>query len=445
MTPHSSPPLIAAVDMGYGHLRAAYALAETLRGEVLKADSAPLVSPAERKSWESARGVYEFVSRTSQLPWIGRPFRSILSGLTHIPELHPYRDLSHATWPVRRLDRMIEKGLGEGIVKRTKETGLPLLTTFYVPAIAASKAGCPEVYCVVTDSDIHRIWVPASPQTASTRYFVPSPRAMRRLLSYGVPKQQIEFTGFPLPDSLIGGAAMPVLRRNLLRRLTRLDPEGIFRKIYSQELLQFLGELPEQTEDSAPLLTFAVGGAGAQTRIVRQFLPGFREDVKAGRIRIALSAGMRREVAEDLLASIEDAGLGPCLGREVRVLHEPDFPSYYARFNELLGESDILWTKPSEMTFYAALGIPLIFSWPVGHHEKCNRRWAIESGAGLKQSNPRFASQWIGEWLSDGTLAAAAWSGFTRLPKFGTHRIWEAIRSTKSNSTPAEARPQSYR
>lgn len=427
MTSPTAPPLIAAVDMGYGHLRAAYALAESLGGEVLKADSLPLVSPAERKSWESARGVYEFVSRTSQLPWVGRPFRSILSALTHIPELHPYRDLSRATWPVRRLDRMIEKGLGEGIVRRAKETGAALITTFYVPAIAAAKAGCPQVYCVVTDSDIHRIWAPALPQTTTIRFFVPSPRAMRRLLAYGVPKQQIEFTGFPLPDSLIGGPAMPVLRRHLLRRLRRLDPEGIFRKIYSQELLQFLGEIPEQSEDAAPLLTFAVGGAGAQTRIARHFLPGFREDVKAGRIRLALSAGMRREVAEELKQSIDDAGLGSNLGREVRVLHEPDFDSYYSRFNELLGETDILWTKPSEMTFYAALGIPMIFSWPVGHHEKCNRRWAIESGAGLKQSNPRFASQWIGEWLSDGTLAAAAWSGFTRLPKFGSLRIGEAV------------------
>ena len=39
----------------------------------------------------------------------------------------------------------------------------------------------------------------------------------------------------------------------------------------------------------------------------------------------------------------------------------------------------MLWTKPSEMTFYAALGIPLILAPPLGAHERYNRRWALET------------------------------------------------------------------
>jgi hypothetical protein len=79
------------------------------------------------------------------------------------------------------------------------------------------------------------------------------------------------------------------------------------------------------------------------------------------------------------------------------------------------------------MTFFAALGIPLVFSQPVGMHERYNRRWAIENGAGLKQREPRHAGYWIREWLAEGTLAAAAWSGFMRLPKFGLYQIVERV------------------
>jgi hypothetical protein len=63
----------------------------------------------------------------------------------------------------------------------------------------------------------------------------------------------------------------------------------------------------------------------------------------------------------------------------------------------------------------------------VGAQERYNRRWAVESGAGIKQRDPRFAGEWIAEWLSSGTLAAAAWSGFLRLPKFGLYRILAAF------------------
>jgi len=36
---------------------------------------------------------------------------------------------------------------------------------------------------------------------------------------------------------------------------------------------------------------------------------------------------------------------------------------------------------PSEMTFFAALGLPLILAPAVGVHERYNARWATEAGA----------------------------------------------------------------
>ena len=93
----------------------------------------------------------------------------------------------------------------------------------------------------------------------------------------------------------------------------------------------------------------------------------------------------------------------------------------------MLSGADILWTKPSELVFYAALGLPLVLSRPVGVQERYNRRWAAERGAGLKQRDPRFAAEWLREWLKDGILASAAWSGYRRMPAHGGRSVREAV------------------
>jgi hypothetical protein len=283
---------------------------------------------------------------------------------------------------------------------------------------------------VVTDSDIHRVWAPRDTANTRIRYLVPSQRALRRLRAYGVPRRKIEYTGFPLPPSLTGGESGETRKRNLAARLVRLDPDGVFRRQWKHELRHHLGSLVT-TDDrgEAPLLTFAVGGAGAQDAVARSFLPGCRDLVEQGRLRIALVAGVRSEVAERLERWTRKAGLGDHLGERVRLLIEPEFSTYYRSFNELLAETDLLWTKPSELVFYAALGLPIVLSWPVGGQERMNRRWLLERGAGLKQRDPRFAAEWLVEWLREGVLAAAAWSGFMHLPAHGTDRVIEAVRA----------------
>ena len=39
-----------------------------------------------------------------------------------------------------------------------------------------------------------------------------------------------------------------------------------------------------------------------------------------------------------------------------------DFDAYWHAFNGTLADVDVIWTKPSEMVFYAGLGIPLILA-----------------------------------------------------------------------------------
>lgn len=73
---------------------------------------------------------------------------------------------------------MASSSLGRGLVEHLRATGTPLLTTFFVPALIADRAG-----------DLP-----------------PTTRVVRRLIAYGVAKA------------------------NLLRRPARLDGDGIFRR-----------------------------------------------------------------------------------------------------------------------------------------------------------------------------------------------------------------------
>jgi hypothetical protein len=413
--------------MGYGHSRAAHALASALGTEILHVDRPPLVAAEELRLWRTSRRFYEITSRASQIPIAGAPLRSLLDSLTSIPHLHPQRDLSRPTLQVRSLQRLIERGLGRGLVEFLQSTGAPLIATFFAPAISADHYGCERVFCVVTDVDINRAWVPLHPQRTKIVYLTPSFRAIHRLRAYGVPREQIEFTGFPLPHELVGGTDLVTLRKSLAGRLVRLDRKRIFRDQARGEIHHFLGDLPADQEGRPPLLTFSVGGAGAQADLARPLLKGLRSMIEEERLRLCLVAGVRSEIAAKFHQWVRDAGLEDRLGRGIEIFAAVGLGEYFPRFNELLAGTDVLWTKPSEMTFFSALGLPLILSAPVGVHEAYNRRWAIENGPGLRQREPLHAGYWLREWLNEGTLAAAAWYGFVRMPKFGLYQILEAV------------------
>jgi hypothetical protein len=423
-----SAPIVASVEMGYGHVRAALAIADALGSEMVRVDRAPIVGPVEERLWSRVRFVYEATSRISQIPLLGAPIQGILDEITRIPHLHPMRDQSAPTSGALLLDWLVGSGLGKGLVRLLQRTERPIVTTFYTPAIVADRVSRAPVYCVVTDTDVNRVWAPRDARGTVIRYLVPSTRAARRLQAYGVPPSRITFTGFPLPHDLVGGPELPVLRRNLAERLVRLDPSMTFRREHGEDIAHFLrGTVPAGGTGESPLLAFAVGGAGAQAELARRFLPSMRELVEAERIRLALVAGTRPQVREMFEEAVQDSGLQEALGNSIEILFEPDVERYVRSMNRLLARTDVLWTKPSELCFYAALGIPLICAAPVGMHERVNRRWVREQGAGFKQRDPRFAGDWITDLLEDGSLASAAWSGYMRLPKFGLYRILRAM------------------
>src|SRR6187402_2391802 len=238
---------VVAIEMGYGHLRPARSLAQRLGVEILHTDRPPLADAEEQRRWAATRRLYESVSRVSGIPWIGPPLRGVLNSITDIPNLYPFRDLSGATLGVKLLARSARQGLGRSIVSYLRAHDQALLTTFYSPAVLADFHGYDRIFCVVTDSDVNRVWAPITPQSTKIQYLAPSGRVVRRLRAYGVPAANIELTGFPLPHALVGGPDAPVLRQNLLKRLARLDPTQAFKHAFAKDL-EHLGPLPITNE-----------------------------------------------------------------------------------------------------------------------------------------------------------------------------------------------------
>jgi len=418
---------LVAIDMGYGHLRPAQALSDFLGGqEILLADRPPLASADEQRLWKRARASYELLSRATAVPVAGPLLSEVLRGVTSIAPLYPRRDLSSPTIPTRLLAYFGQSGMGRGLSTRLQREDRILLTTFFGPAVLSDLAGCERIYCVVTDSDVNRVWARQDAAQTNVVYLAPTERVRRRLKTYGVPSDRILVTGFPLPHRLVGGTDAPRLKANLRRRLAALDPRGRFLREGRDEVAHFLGET---TAPGSPVhLAFAVGGAGAQSEMVDQFLPSIGKRLRRRKMRLTLVAGIRPEVAQVFREAIARAGLVPELeDGTIRILLGNSHADYFALFDELLESVDVLWTKPSELTFYGALGLPLVLSSPVGSHERYNARWALHSGAAVRQSDPRHAGDWLWEMLKDGTLAGAAWTGYMRMPKFGLYRVVEEV------------------
>jgi UDP-N-acetylglucosamine:LPS N-acetylglucosamine transferase len=273
-----------------------------------------------------------------------------------------------------------------------------------------------DVFCVVTDADISRVWVAEHPRESRIVYLVPSQRAARRLQQYGVPPENVHLTGFPLPEE-----NLDTLRDDLARRLARLDPHRAFVSRYRDTIERELGGIGS---GAGPLtVTYAVGGAGAQKDIARGIVASLKPRIAAGDARINLIAGTRLEVNAYFEQTVRDLGLTDELGRGVRILCALDKPTYFRQFNAALRDTDVLWTKPSELVFYTALGLPVVMTTPLGSHEEYNQRWLIEHGAGRVQEDPAYAAEWLFEWVERGLLAASAFDGYHKSPRHGTENV----------------------
>ncbi|MGB4705485.1 MAG: hypothetical protein WBI18_10495 [Candidatus Saccharicenans sp.] len=426
---------IVSVHMGLGHLRAASCLKNLSQKDIIVWGSGSYAAPGEKKYWRAIRKVYYFLSRVGSYPVVGSLALKIILLIQRIPPFYPKKDLSHPTLAVKFLKFLIMKaGLCQRLPDYLKD-GLPVIHTFYATAIAldifsARENISADNYLIICDADINRVWVPEKPAESRIKYLVPCTQAKRRLLSYGVRPENIFITGFPLPTANIGTeSGFEVLKIDLLARLRRLDPAGKFFAYHSHSVSHLLGfkRLPE-ISDSNFTIMFAIGGAGAQTEIVRRILKSLKTSIKAGRVRLLLSCGVNRRVLEKTLRYVNQAGLWDHLDLNIHLVFSEDIFEYFEKFNRWLRQTDVLWTKPSELSFFCALGLPILMAEPIGPQEELNRRWLMEIHAGLTPPGPaEYCAEWLADLRESGRLAEAAWDGFLKARKLGTYKIRKLI------------------
>jgi len=120
-------------------------------------------------------------------------------------------------------------------------------------------------------------------------------------------------------------------------------------------------------------------------------------------------------------------GLARFLDKSIKVIYADNKELYFKKFDHYLRTTDILWTKPSELSFYTALGLPIIMSPPIGSQEHFNRKWLMTIASGIDQEIVEYTDQWLYDWLDSGWFAEAAMEGFMEAPKFGTFNIQKII------------------
>lgn len=416
---------IISAEMGYGHLRAAFPLKHlSLTGSLITAGDRAYLSKKEAALWEKMRHAYEFLSRVKSMRILGEQLFSILGKLLEIEPYYPKRDSSRSTMQTRMLSSLVKRGLCSGILTDL-DRDTPVVTSFYAPAIAAEKMGFKKIYCIICDADLNRVWVPDTPSKSRIIYFTPCSMAKKRLKSYGVDPSRIFNTGFPLDISVLGDRKLSVLKKDLGRRLVNLDTEGKLFAIQGDIINKYLGRKNIIHKKNRTItITYAVGGAGAQKEIGARIAKSLRKKIVSDEIILNLVAGTRTEV-RDYFEKLKKEILPD--DNRMKIVYEKDYTSYFSAFNNLMRQTDILWTKPSELSFFCGLGIPVIMTPGIGSQEEYNRKWLMEIGSGIPQENPDYTHEWLFDLLKYGRLAEAGWSGFIKARKCGTFKIEDIL------------------
>lgn len=417
---------LISVDMGYGHQRAAYPFFNTCSGGVITANNYKEATEKEINIWKKDRSGYEAISKFKEFPILGDMAFSAMDYFQKIEPFYPRRDLSKKTIQQQTFFKKVKNGLGKNLIVKLNENPLPLLTTFFVAVYFAEYYNYKgQIYCIICDADISRSWAPIDPKTSNTIYFAPNQRVKQRLMLYGVKAENIYVTGFPLPKENVG-KNKEILKEDLIKRLAVLDPNNDYRNKYGKLIDSYLCKIEEIKKANRPLtLTFAVGGAGAQRKLGKTLIEKLKNKIQDGKLKMNVVAGSRADV-RDFFQNVLNENLLQD-NKNIKIIYNENKIEYFKEFNLVLRNTDVLWTKPSELSFYSGLGLPIIMAEPLGSQEHYNRRWLLGIGAGVDSKNPEYVDEWLFDFLDSGWLAEAAMRGFLNAPNMGTYNIENII------------------
>jgi hypothetical protein len=424
---------LLSANMGYGHHRAAYGVKDLGKdSEVIEINSYLDEAAPETKLWELIRFGYELVSRLKRVPLVGNYLFNFLDMVLNIPTLYSKKDFSEPSINVKWIRSLLKMGLLKDLFDEIKGSDGVVLTSFYLPMLAAEYYKVKHCYCIICDSDLNRVWVPFNPSYKNITYFVPCDNAYRRLKRSGVSKKQIYRTGFPIDQRLLGDQTLSLMMSRVSKRLAKLDRSRIFYHYRRADLKRIVGEkyysefkeyLEEDRKDPI-VITYAIGGAGAQKEDLKPILLSFRKGLTSGDFKFNIVAGIREDVISYCKGLLKDY---PQFRDAISIIYGNSFEEYYNNFTNVLCETDILWTKPSELSFFVSLGIPIIMNTPIGSQEDYNKRWLLELGAAIPQKSRIYVDEWMDLLLKKGKLAEAAWNGFLKGRKLGYYKIKDII------------------
>ncbi len=380
--------------MGFGHLRAAHNIASYSKAPVLRVDNDPYVSVIDRFVWRVGQSTHIYGSRDSESrsKFLYRRFEKLME----IPDDHAPVSLkgSELIYTLQKL------GAGKKLFNSLDDYSPTLLHTFYLPAMLSVYHGyAGKNFLLLCDTDIHRVWAPIHPGNRNLNYCVPTAKSADRLISYGVKKEKICVTGFPLPVQNTGGGDLKLLADDLEIRKTRL-----------------------KNDSSLPLtIMFPFSGAGAYSNVLTELVKSIIDELKAGVLRLIVSCGDNAHAQRNAENLFVNYGIDEL--EFIEIMYDKDIFTAFDRFNSALKSTDVMITKPSEMVFYAALGIPLVFLPPIGAHEAKNRDYIFENRCGVNMVPPSEFAKWILGSRCSGMLMELAENGYNNLPKTGTFEI----------------------
>src|SRR3989338_1898511 len=418
---------VVAVDMGYGHQRTAYPLRDIALGRlVINANNYLGIPKKDKSFWHNTRSFYEFISRFRRIHFMGERVYKIYDSLQRIVGYYPKRDLSKSNFSGKMMFSFIRTGWGHDLVINLAKNPVPIISTFFAPSFMAEEFKYPApIYCVICDADIARAWVSLNPKESEIKYFASNNWTRDRLGLYGVKPENVILTGYPLPKENIG-RNLEIVKKDVSYRLLNLDPTDRYRRLYAPLIKANLGALPAMPNHPLTIM-FSIDGAAAQKEIALQIIQSLKEKIKAKELRFIISVGTRQKLGEYFQRHIADLQLDGWL----HLLWAPTFREYFEKFNQALRTTDILMTKPSELSFYAGLGIPIVIAPPLGSQEDFNRRWLLHVGAGVDQGDAKYTDQWLFDMLDTGDLAELAMQGFVEIEKMGTYNIEKIIQNEK--------------
>ena len=167
---------------------------------------------------------------------------------------------------------------------------------------------------------------------------------------------------------------------------------------------------------------YSVGGAGALFEIGEKIAHSLKHEIQSGEINLILAAGVKKFVIH-AYKKLEKEFQTPNL----QVVSGNTLDEYFSNFNQAIRKTDILWTKPGELSFYCSLGLPIIIAPPIGSQEVFNKDWILKVGGGIAQPDLKHIKSWLFHHIQHGTFAKLAINGFENSPKNGLFNMLHVI------------------